>query len=258
LTNRTNRPERDFAIRNLTSQKDLLACVALQRRTWGRSFTDVVPPSILKISRRLGGVTAGAFDGRGRMLGFVYGMTGVESGTIVHWSDMLAVVPEAQNRGIGRKLKEFQRAAVAAVGARVIYWTYDPLVARNAHLNLNIFGVRVVEYVENMYGESKSKLHRLGTDRLIVAWPVSDAELVARRAEIGQVEAEARGRGLTGMRIIEIPADIEKLQKTRMQKAAKCHRETRAAFNEALAAGYSVNGFIVDEARGVGQYLLTR
>jgi predicted GNAT superfamily acetyltransferase len=236
----------------------LQACVELQRRTWGRSFTDVVPPSILKISQRLGGVAAGAFDDRGRLLGFVYGMTGVENGTIVHWSDMLAVVPEAQNRSVGRKLKEFQRATVAAAGARVIYWTYDPLVARNAHLNLNVFGVHVMEYVENMYGESRSKLHRLGTDRLIVAWPVADAELAERRAEIGRVEAEARGRGLTGMRIIEIPADIDKLQKTGMRKAVRSRRETRTAFLEALSAGYSVNGFLVDETRGVGRYLLTR
>jgi predicted GNAT superfamily acetyltransferase len=248
----------DVEIRTLTAQRELNECVELQRRTWGRSFADVVPPSILKISQRLGGVAAGAFDERGRMLGFVYGMTGIENGTIVHWSDMLAVVPEAQNHGVGRKLKEFQRAAVAEAGARVIYWTYDPLVARNAHLNLNVFGVRVVEYVENMYGESRSKLHRLGTDRLIVAWPVNDAELAARRAEIGRVEAEARSRDVRGMRTIEIPADIHKLQKTSMQKAVKSRRSIRAAFVDAFAAGFAVNGFIVDEKRGVGQYLLTR
>ena len=231
-------------------------CVELQRRTWGRTFTDVVPPSILKISQRLGGVAAGAFDARGRMLGFVYGMTGVENGQVVHWSDMLAVVPEAQNQGVGRRLKEFQRAAVADVGARVIYWTYDPLQARNAHLNFNVFGVRAVEYVVDMYGASGSKLHRLGTDRLIVAWPVNDTELAARRAEIAATRSAQATQN--GLRSIEIPARIDQLQKKDMRAARRWRRVTRAAFLDAFGAGYTVNGFIIDDARGVGRYLLTR
>ena len=47
--------------------------------------------------------------------------------------------------------------------------TYDPLVARNAHLNINVFGARIAEYVEDMYGETESPLHQgIGTDRFIV------------------------------------------------------------------------------------------
>src|SRR4051794_9386239 len=84
-------PEID--IRPLRSLDELRACVALQRETWGDEFTDVVPASILKVSQRVGGVAAGAFDGDGKLLGFVYGLTGVENGQIVHWSDMLAVRP---------------------------------------------------------------------------------------------------------------------------------------------------------------------
>ena len=30
----------------------------------------------------------------------------------------------------------------AAVGAEVMYWTYDPLVSRNAHVNFNRLGAR--------------------------------------------------------------------------------------------------------------------
>ena len=48
---------------------------------------------------------------------------------------------------LGRRLKEHQRQMVRELGADVIYWTYDPLVARNAHLNFNRLGVRVAEYV---------------------------------------------------------------------------------------------------------------
>ena len=179
-----------YSIRPLASLADYAACVALQRETWGRTFSDVVPPSILKVTQRLGGVAAGAFADDGALVGFVYGITGWERGRPVHWSDMLAVRPEARNHGVGRALKEHQRRAVRELGVDVIYWTYDPLVARNAHLNLDVFGVRVVEYVEDMYGETDSDLHRgIGTDRLIVAWDIAGGG----RREAGGAGDEGRG-----------------------------------------------------------------
>ena len=90
-------------IRDLASSEDYGACLALQYETWGNAFREAVPPSILLVSQKLGGVAAGAFDRRGRLLGFVFGMTGVRGGEITHWSDMLAVRPDAQNSGIGRR-----------------------------------------------------------------------------------------------------------------------------------------------------------
>jgi chorismate synthase len=246
-------------IRSLTTHAELQACVALQRRTWGEAFADVVPPSILKISQRLGGVAAGAFDDHDAMIGFVYGMTGVEHGTIVHWSDMLAVVPEAQGHGIGRKLKEFQRAAVAQVGAKVIYWTYDPLVARNAHLNFNVFGVRAAEYVQDMYGESQSPVHRgIGTDRFIVAWPVDDRELEARRKEIAEASREAGGGRGGAIMTVEIPPRIDQLQASDMAAARQWRHQTRDALVKLLAEGYAVNGFRLDKASDRAYYVLTR
>src|SRR5690349_17914519 len=99
-------------IRPIATRAECDACVALQRATWGDDFTDVVPQSILKVSQRVGGVALGAFDANGEMVGFVFGLTGVERGKIVHWSDMLAVAPRARNLGLGRRLKEAQRQAV--------------------------------------------------------------------------------------------------------------------------------------------------
>jgi predicted GNAT superfamily acetyltransferase len=249
------RTEPPVEMRALTSHEDLRACVALQRRTWGDTFDNVAPPSILKVVQRLGGVAVGAFDPHGSLIGFVFGITGIENGTIVHWSDMLAVLPEARNMGIGRRLKEFQRRAVAKVGAKTIYWTFDPLVARNAHVNLNVLGVRVVEYVEDMYGESASPLHRgIGTDRFIVAWAVDDAALAARRAEIAHA-ATAEGKGTLH---VEVPWNIAELQMSDATAARGWRDRTRRAFQKALAGGYTVQGLKIERPESRGYYLLTR
>src|SRR5438876_3551289 len=168
-------PPDGLHVRHLRTQEDFVACVALQEDTWGAAFSERVPAAILKVSQRLGGITAGAFDAQDRLLGFVFGMTGVENGRLVHWSDMLAVRPELRDHGIGRRLKQFQRETLLAMGVGLVYWTFDPLVARNAHLNFNRLGVRVSEYVIDMYGrDTDSALHRgLGTDRFIVVWEIA-------------------------------------------------------------------------------------
>ena len=248
----------EIEIRPLATQKEYDACVALQRRTWGDSFTDVVPPSILQIAQRMGGVAVGAFD-RKTLVGFVFGITGVEDGMVVHWSDMLAVAPKVRNHGVGRRLKEYQRTYLAKKGVKLIYWTYDPLVARNAHLNFNVFGVRVVEYVENMYGESHSPLHQgIGTDRFIVAWPVADRELAVRREEIARATREAGSRKSGAILRIEIPLRIDQIQKNDMRTAKELRRLTRKALTGAMQRGYRVNGFVADDTAKRGYYILTR
>jgi len=243
-----------FDVRPLESDADLKACVALQRRTWGENYADIVPTSILKITARIGGVVLGAFDSAGTLLGFVFGITGVERRNIVHWSHMLGVVPEAQNQGIGRTLKEQQRLLVAKLGAKAMYWTFDPLVARNAHLNINVLGVRATDYVQNMYGESASPLHRgIGTDRLIVSWPVDDIAVAARRREMTKALRAPAGDLLR----IEVPGDIAALQLSNMSAARDWRERTRTAFQQAFASDYVVQGF---ESTGAetGFYLLSR
>jgi chorismate synthase len=269
----------EVTIRDLETHADYAACVALQRDTWGKNFNDAVPASILLVSQKVGGVAAGAFDETGRLLGFVFGITGVHGGDVVHWSDMLAVRPESQNLGLGRRLKEFQRQAVARVGARSIFWTYDPLVARNAHLNFNVFGVRAVEYARDMYGsETGSELHRaIGTDRIVVAWPVDDEELARRKREttaardggdydntpvLGDADRPDRKAnesvGAGDHLRIAIPLDIAVMQGRDPARAKSWRSSTRAAFESSFVAGYNIEGVTVDAERDRGYYLLAR
>lgn len=220
--------------RPLTSESDYQACVALQRRTWGEGFHEVVPASILKITNRIGGLAAGAFEGDD-LVGFVYGITGLQGGRTVHWSHMLAVRPDARDRGVGLALKQFQRAVMAERGVEAILWSFDPLVARNAWLNLVRLGARVQEYVLDMYPASDSPLHDFGTDRLIVEWDIAGGPESPRR----RVPASPRPPET----LIEIPADIERVARESLDVACEWRERTRAAFLDALGRGLRVSGF---------------
>lgn len=263
-------------IRPLATHAELNACVDLQRAIWGDEFTDVVPASILKVSQRVGGIAIGAFDADGALLGFVFGLTGVERGRVVHWSDMLAVRPTARNLGLGRRLKEQQRATVREMGGSVIYWTYDPLVARNAHLNFNRLGARVAEYVVDFYGTTDSVLHgSLPTDRIVVAWPTRDDEIDENLAAAGRALASSDCRqaplitddwidGAAGASIlphcvrVEVPPNVEPLFLDSPDEVVRWRHTVRRAMQWAVGAGYTATAFLLDGQPNRAFYVMTK
>lgn len=272
-------PEDRIEVRSLRTHRDFTACVELQRITWGAEYNEIVPPIILKITQKVGGVAAGAFDESGRMLGCVYGITGVERGRLVHWSHMLAVLPEVRNSGIGRRLKEYQRDQLIPLGVELVYWTFDPLVARNAYLNLVRLGAEVAEYVVDMYGRTGSSLHALGTDRFVVAWRLKGAE--SGRIIPGDVVSSASpvaerfpgtpiaNRGPDGgpapasqplpeapLVRIEIPDDIEAVLQASLELARAWQASVQRSFLWYLGAGYRVVGFERGREAGRCHYLL--
>jgi chorismate synthase len=252
-------------IRPFESHADRAQCVALQELTWGKGFTEKIPAAMLLVAQETGGVTAGAFDDDGTMLGFVFGVTGVRHGKLMHWSDMLAVRPEARGQRLGERLKEFQRDHCRGLGVHTIYWTYDPLVARNAHLNLNRMGARVDEFVVAMYGEgTNSPLQGdMPTDRFIVSWAVdpsatatalddlpTDALLVVTHDATENAFDDAPAV------VVRVPRDITALAASDLAAARRWRFATRRAFSHYLTRGYHVRGFVAD-AHG-GAYLLVR
>jgi chorismate synthase len=232
-------------IRPFASHADYAACVALQRETWGADFVDVVPPSVLKVAQRVGGVASGAFEGD-RLLGFVFGLTGVMDGQLVHWSDMLAVRRDARRAGLALRLKEHQRDLLLAAGVHRMRWTFDPLVARNAHFNFVCLGVRLVEYVVDMYGHTGSSLHgSLPTDRLVVEWDLDRVPSAAPRTApiVGE---------------IEVPPGVEALLAGDRDAALRWRLDVRDGFRDSLARGDGVAGFELDRTTGGGRYLFVR
>jgi len=252
-------------LRRFNSHEDYRACLALQKQTWGDSFTECVPPSLLMVSQKIGGVAAGAFDEDGTLLGFVFGLTGVKDGRLVHWSDMLAVRPEYRDHGIGLRLKRYQEQLVRELGVETILWTYDPLVARNAHLNLNRLGARVTEYVPDMYAsDAPGMLYRgLSMDRFIVAWDILQTEEPegAQRTRAAQslfaaapIVNDAAMLPLVAAVRIEIPHDIQAVKAQDEERAQAWRASTRRAFMFYLERQYRVAGFYREAESGRGYY----
>lgn len=255
-------------LRHCTTHDEFDACVRLQQATWGESYRDSVPASLLKVSQRVGGIVAGAFDAEDALIGFAWGLTGPDGhGRLLHWSHMLAVRADWRDRGVGRALKHFQRAALRGTGVETIAWTFDPLVARNAHLNLNRLGARIAEYVPDMYAETGSGLHAFGTDRMVATWPVETSgpgpdgagagtipsHVAAAAPIVSGTPAQRDGAmpwpGDGGPVRIEVPADIETIARERLAEARAWRDCSRAAFLEAARRGYSVTGFARTEER---------
>ena len=244
-------------IRELAQHEERAEAVRIQDETWGAGFTERVPAAILLVAQKTGGVAAGAFSPEGRMLGFVFGMMGVRDGQLIHWSDLLAVRPEAQGRRLGEALKTFQRDHCRALGIETMYWTFDPLVARNAHLNLNRLGAAVDEFVPNMYGtNTSSPLHALGTDRFIAAWNVSttpeplpsSASLLVGAPVVAGAGSEAPAGGWTlpdaPAVAIRIPSDYQSLVRADVERARQWRTSTSGAFSHYFTRGYRVTAFV--------------
>ncbi len=272
-----------FQIRPLSGSDEFQACVRLQEETWGAGFSERVPEAILRVAARLGGVISGAFLPDGELAGFVFGLTGLEGGRLAHWSDMLAVRPEHRSSGMGRALKLHQRERLLALGVTRMYWTFDPLVARNAHLNFNRLGGVAREYVEDMYRASDSPLHAgIGTDRLVVRWEMDSERVWAALAADtpGGVEGEdgggeARsvlgahpdaggepepGEPVTGVEddaiSVAVPAEIQALKERDPALAYRWRVATRAVLSHYLGRGWEVHALV--RGTPVHHYLLRR
>jgi predicted GNAT superfamily acetyltransferase len=264
-------PAVGIVIRELATHDERAAAVRLQEATWGAAFTERVPAAMLLVAGKLGGVAAGAFAADGTLAGFVFGLTGLKDGRLVHWSDMLAVRADAQGRQIGRALKHYQRERCRAIGVETMYWTFDPLVARNAKLNLCRLGARIAEFVPNMYGaDTHSAEHgSLGTDRLVASWPVStepvplpcgEERLRGVPVAAGRSgDAPAAGAPLPDAAAVavRVPADYHALLAGNLELARAWRMSARRAFLHYLPLGYAVSAFSADGVHDAA-YLLTR
>jgi predicted GNAT superfamily acetyltransferase len=276
-------PAKSVIVRDLTTFDDLQQAEAVEREVWGLADRDVMPLALMIATKEAGSIWIGVFDGP-KLAGFVFGFLGMESGHITLHSHMLAVLEPYRDLDLGHKLKLAQRERALAMRVPEITWTFDPLQSKNAHLNFGKLGVVSDIYKVDFYGpETSSVLHRNGTDRLWVRWPLASRRVRDRlqgkdyRPELmdafsrlqpllqfngdGKPLRNDLATALARQRIaIQIPSDILTVEQKDPGLAREWREATRWAFAEALRAGFFVAEFArtVRGKQGPGNYLLEK
>ncbi len=253
----------------LEKTEEYLQCLDLQKKIWGEE-TEHIPLGMMKITQRIGGLCAGALDTSGNVIGFGISMPGFIQNTVVHWSYRLGVDPGLRDLSLGTHLKRYQRLFCQRSGIEWIYWTYDPLVARNAHLNLNKLGTKIVQYIPDLYEGSTSVLHSdFGTDRFVVAWHTLSSEnfiTLSQKEWKDQIENYKMYRivdypeemAFASSIRIEIPENIISLKTEVLSEALRWRSQTRTLFLKAVKEKWNIIGFYRDPETTRCYYVLKK
>lgn len=298
----------------------MVAVENLQRKVWSEDDIDVVPAHLLITAAHNGGLLIGAFEHPGepageadydlsseppsgspfKMVGFVFGFPGLyftpDGPRPKHCSHMLAVLPDYHNLGVGFSLKRAQWQMVRNQGLDRITWTFDPLLSRNAYLNIGKLGGVCNTYLRNVYGEMRDGLNAgLASDRFQVDWWVNSqrvnrrlskrarlrldlAHFLSAGAEIinptrpgpsgwpvPSEQVQMLGSGGSGeapedgaVVLVEIPADFMALKAADPSLAAVWRHHTRLLFENLFDRGYLVTDFVIlDGTYARSFYVLT-
>ena len=234
-------------IRPLTQLMEFERCVELQIAVWGYSDGDAIPRRMFVVAERIGGQALGAFAD-GTMVGFAMGLPGYRDGMPYLHSHMLAVLPEARNAGLGRRLKLAQREDAIARGFALMEWTFDPLEIKNAYLNLHRLGAICRRYQKDFYGPSSSPLQGgLPTDRLYAEWWLQSAH-VERVLGGGGTAISSEGR-------VAVPKEIYTWKHEDQERALRTQTRVRDELLTGFAQGLAAVGYERD-ADGNGSYLM--
>ena len=267
-------------IKVLETPDDMPAVEALQRAVWPGSETDVVPAHMLITAVHNGGLLVGAFVNE-QLVGFVFGFPGIEftpdGPRPKHCSHMMGIHPAQRDSGIGFALKRAQWQMVRHQGLDHVTWTYDPLLSRNAYLNIAKLGAVCNTYRRSEYGDMRDGLNAgLPSDRFLADWWINtrrvDRRLSKRarrplrlddfsKAELQPLyELQLRTDRLPrppehvsplngNLTLAEIPSDFNTLKDTDFSLARDWRFFTREVFETAFAGGYIVTDFIYDQSR---------
>jgi predicted GNAT superfamily acetyltransferase len=280
-----------WKLRPLDTPEDMAAVEALSMVVWPGTELDVVPGHLLLTIAHNGGLVAGAFDGD-RLIGFVFGFLGLDErwypAKLKHCSHQLGVHPEYRSAGVGFALKHYQQRFVCEQGLDLVTWTYDPLMSRNAQLNIAKLGAVCNTYRRNVYGELRDSLNAgLPTDRFLVDWWVASDRVEgrvrgtdARQPSLAGILASGAFRvnppGLDGTPtppspeglhrrpadapvLLEIPPDFLALKTADRMLAIAWRLGTRTVFEALFASGLVVTDFVFEPASTPrAAYVLTR
>lgn len=254
---------------------DVRTCRAierLQQEVWGMPPRGIVPSEQLVTAAHNGGIVLLArVDGE--PVGFCYGFVGLEASQPILCSHMLGVLPALRSLRIGERLKLAQRELARRRGMAKIIWTFDPLEARNAHLNLRKLRATARRYFVDRYGPMEDELNRgLPTDRLLAEWPTNPRGTTTGEPpgespwlltasgdpSLPEPQEPALDRLTERSLLIAVPANIAIVKRADRELALTWRMALREAFQPAFEADLVALDFIRDAALGVGAYRLER
>ncbi|HUI88688.1 MAG TPA: hypothetical protein VLX61_08155 [Anaerolineales bacterium] len=285
-------------IRLLETIEAMSAVEALQREVWPGSETDVVPAHLLITVVHNGGLVLGAFvdenpstGSNERLIGFVFGFPGLESTPDgprpKHCSHMAGVHPDYRDSGVGFALKRAQWQVVRHQGLDHVTWTYDPLLSRNANLNIARLGSVCSTYRRSEYGDMRDGLNAgLPSDRFQVDWWINTKRVERRLSKHARPALSLNHLARVGVRPLyplsfgpggwppppehvpviaaqlvaaEIPSDFMALKSADFALARDWRFFTREFFETAFAQGYIATDFVFDQSGGLPRsfYVLT-
>jgi predicted GNAT superfamily acetyltransferase len=254
-------------LRPLTTLDDADAILRVMAATWNTEL----PRETIRALAGSGNVPWGAFDGD-VLVGFVLGWAAVspEDGLHEH-SHMLAALPDRRHAGAGTALKLAQRASCLGRDIHLARWTFDPLVARNAHLNINKLGAICDGFHRDYYGEMGDAINAGDrSDRLVVRWqldrepsaqPIPAPAPIAIRS-VGPVDAPVPevsevAEGLEAV-ALQIPREHAAIRVADPALGARWREAVGSALETFLGSGMAVVAFDRGAADGRPTYYLAR
>jgi chorismate synthase len=275
----------EIDIRPLRALKDMRPVVELQKVYWGNDLESVIPAHMLFSLANHGGHVLTAFDGD-KPVGVLVGFLGTNMedsrrpamANLQIVSKRMVVLPEYRGQKIGYRLKLAQRDLAITQGVRLVVWTFDPLLALNAHLNVRKLGVICPHYLEDYYGvESAGGLVTLGSsDRLQAEWWITgrrvEERLFGQRGDLTLshyreadtsilnptkltadgllLPAEESALPNTSLALLEIPLDYPTMIKQNPVLAQTWRQHTRGLFKQIFAQGFVVTDFLREQFEG--------
>ena len=201
--------------------------------TWSMDAGTEITPNLLQAMVHSGSYLSGAFIDN-KIVGAAFAFPATNGGLHLH-SHMTAVLPEFRDKGVGYSLKIDQWNWAKKKNYSHLSWTFDPLVRRNAKLNIAKLGVDISAYHPNFYGDMPDALNAGDeSDRLMVSWR-TDIDAPKARELITKPE--------TGDILIEIPEDIVAIRSKNQSESMKWRRQVREQFLAAFEKNGKVIGF---------------
>ncbi len=236
-------------VRSLNGRGECATGSALLARIWGTApesapFTG----DALTSFEHAGACVLGAFDGAA-MVGLTVGLAGAPGAERLY-SMIAGVVPGHSGRGVGLALKLAQRAWALENGATTMVWTFDPLIRRNAHFNLNRLGARAGDFLPDFYPPMHDELNRADlTDRLVAVWDLVEPA-VPSSPPAGAVIALECSTSLEPVRsdagphpwLVGTPPDIEAVRRRDPALARRWRISMREVMRSATESGRRITG----------------